>query len=161
MNFELQSFFAFGEYSLRKASIEDVDTLVALINQAYSYQNEARGELRTNFDHLKARILGTSFFVIQYHHRIVGCVYIEPSGAALHLGLLTLVPEHRAKGVAEQVMDAIEDLALTNNFDTIELDYMSVAPWLKAYYERYGFIETGEAERWGKIQLVRMKKRLG
>ena len=160
MTFELQTFFAFNEYSLRKADNGDINELVEIINDAYSYQNEARGELRTSFDHLKNRISETNFFVIQHHDRIVGCVYIESSSNSLHFGLLTLVPSHRGKGIVEQVMDAIEDLALTNNFDAIELDYMSIAPWLKAYYERCGFIATGDFENWGEIQLLRMKKSL-
>ena len=148
MTFELQTFFAFNEYSLRKADSGDIKELVEIINDAYSYQNEARGELRTSFDHLKNRISETNFFVIQHHDGIVGCVYIESSSNSLHFGLLTLVSSHRGKGVAEQVMDAIE------------LDYMSIAPLLKAYYERYGFIATGDFENWGEIQLLRMKKSL-
>ncbi len=160
MTFELQYFFACNGYSLRKADDSDVKDLVEIINDAYSYQNEDRGELRTNFDHLKKRISETNFFVIQYHDKIVGCVYIESKNNSLHFGLFTLILRHRGKGVAGQVMSAIEDLALTNNFDAIELDYMSVAPWLKVYYEKYGFIASGESEEWGKVRLVRMKKSL-
>lgn len=160
MNFDLQNFFTLNEYSLCKAKEEDISQLVEIINKAYSYQDEARGEPRTNFEHLKDRIAVTDFYTIQHHDTIVGCVYLEAPLAALHFGLLTLAPEHRGKGVAEQVIDAIKDLAQTSNFDTIELDYMSVAPWLKTYYERYGFIETGEVEVWGEIQLLRMKKTL-
>lgn len=160
MNFDLQNFFTFNEYSLRKANASDINKLVEIINEAYSYQDEVRGEPRTNIEHLKKRILDTDFYVIENHNSIVGCVYTESPAASLHFGLLTLTPEHRGKGVAEQVMDAIEDLAQANNFNAIGLDYMSVAPWLKLYYERYGFIETGEFEDWGKIRLLHMKKKL-
>jgi GNAT superfamily N-acetyltransferase len=160
MNFELQNFFSFNEYSLHNAKEEDVNRLVEIINDAYSYQDRARGGTRTNYVHLKSRIAVTDFYTIRYQGIIVGCVYLEAPAASLHFGLLMLIPEHRGKGVATQIMDAIEDLALTSNFNSIELDYMSVAPWLKNYYEHYGFIETGEFEEWGKIRLIRMKKTL-
>jgi hypothetical protein len=37
---------------------------------------------------------------------------------------------------------------------------MSLAPWLKKYYEKYGYAETGTVEAWGTIDLIRMKKAL-
>ena len=57
-------------------------------------------------------------------------------------------------------MAAIEADARTRGCATIQLDYMSLAPWLKAYYERYGFQETGETVQWGAIALVQMAKPL-
>jgi len=42
----------------------------------------------------------------------------------------------------------------------VELDYMSVAPWLKPYYEKFGYVETGEVMPWGAIDLIRMTKTL-
>ena len=55
-------------------------------------------------------------------------------------------------------MEAIEEYSHALNIKRIELDYMSIAPWLKRYYEKYGYIETGEVTPWGDIRLIRMAK---
>ena len=57
-------------------------------------------------------------------------------------------------------MKAIEQLAMAEGFKEIQLDYMSDAPWLKEYYEKIGFVETGQVEKWGLIDLVQMSKSL-
>jgi hypothetical protein len=40
-------------------------------------------------------------------------------------------------------------------------DYMSRAPWLKSYYQKYGFKETDEKIAWGSIDLIRMRRDVG
>lgn len=159
MEKELQTFFSKENYRLRPAIRDDIDDLVGIINEAYSYQDGAKGGPRTNPSHLKRRISETDFFVIEHHADIIGCVYLEPRGDALHFGLLTLSPKYRGRGVAGKVIEAIEAYAI-NGYASIELDYMSLAPWLKKYYEKFGFIETGEVQSWGTIELVHMKKLL-
>jgi len=46
------------------------------------------------------------------------------------------------------------------HYKSLDLDYMSLAPWLRKYYEGYGFRETGESVRWGTIDLIHMSKDL-
>jgi N-acetylglutamate synthase-like GNAT family acetyltransferase len=159
MNTSLADYFSKDGIGLRSATDKDIATLVPLINDAYAYQNEAKGEPRTNARHLRQRMTETDFYVITHNNKIVGCVYVEPKDAALHLGLLTLTPEYRGKGIAQRVMAAVDAYAKANNFESIELDYMSLAPWLKTYYETHGFVETGQVVEWGKINLIRMSKR--
>jgi N-acetylglutamate synthase-like GNAT family acetyltransferase len=159
MEKELQTFFLKENYRLRPAISDDIDRLVDIINEAYSYQDEAKGEPRTNPSHLKKRISETDFFVIEHRTDLIGCVYLEPRKDVLHFGLLTLSPEYRGRGVAGQIIEAIEAYAI-NDYTSLELDYMSLAPWLKKYYEKFGFTETGEVQSWGTIELVHMKKLL-
>lgn len=160
MKIDLQTFFLVNDYDILPASNDDANVLVDIINEAYSYQDKAKGEPRTNTEHLKKRMSETNFFVIQHHANVIGCVYLEPKDSALHFGLLTLSPEYRGKGIAKHIISAIEAYAKNNNYISLELDYMSLAPWLKKYYEKYGFSETGEIQHWGTIELVRMKKLL-
>lgn len=87
------------------------------------------------------------------------CV-LGTSRCTLHFGLLTVVPELRGKGVASTIMEAIDSYVSEHQFQMIALDYMSLAPWLKRYYEKYGFVETGTVNHWGKIDLLRMQKKL-
>lgn len=57
-------------------------------------------------------------------------------------------------------MHAIDDFARDKGYESLDLDYMSLAPWLKKYYVGYGFRETGETKAWGTTDLIRMSKKL-
>lgn len=152
--------FTFNETSLRRFDEGDIPALVALINEAYAYQDYVKGRPRTSPEHLRKRASEVEFYVVEYNEEIIGCFYIEPRDRSLHFGLLTLIPEHRGTGLSQAIMAAIESYADAHHFTALELDYMSLAPWLKLYYENYGFSETGQVQPWGSIDLVRMKKSL-
>jgi RimJ/RimL family protein N-acetyltransferase len=160
MSDSLDAYFSSHDLKMRHVNDADVDTLVDIINEAYSYQDVAKGEPRTNPDHLRKRIKETDFYLIEDSREIIGCVYLEPEEPVLHFGLLTLVPSYRGRGIAEDIMKAINTYAENNKFQKINLDYMSLAPWLKAYYEKYGYVETGQVIKWGKIDLIQMSKPL-
>jgi N-acetylglutamate synthase-like GNAT family acetyltransferase len=146
--------------SARKATPADIPELVEIINDAYSYQDEAKGKSRTDPEHLKARFDETDFYVFEKDGKIIGCVYLEPRESSLHFGLLTLIPSFRKKGIGELIVGAIQAYAEKEGFKLLELDYMSLAPWLRKYYEKYGFEETGEVAAWGTINLIRMRKEI-
>lgn len=156
----LANYFDKDGYTLRRAVEDDVPGLVSVINESYSYQDEAKGRPRTDPEHLLKRMSETEFYVLAKSETIVGCVYLEPIDDSLHFGLLTLIPEMRKTGLGKALMTAIIAYASSKSYVHLELDYISLAPWLKKYYEQYGFQETGEVARWGSIDLVRMKKSL-
>lgn len=155
----LPSQFSFRDFSLRLATANDIETLVSIINQAYSYIEEARGAPRTNRDHLNQRISKTNFFVVVNSvGAIVGCFYTEPQATSLLFGMLALIPKQRGTGLGKAIAKAVEEYAKNTRYKTVMLDYMSVSPWLKKYYESYGFSENGQIEHWGTIDLIRMSK---
>ncbi|MFZ1812029.1 MAG: GNAT family N-acetyltransferase [Candidatus Saccharimonadales bacterium] len=160
MNQPLSDFFSHQELSLRQTEAHDIPLLVPIINEAYSYQDEAKGAQRTNTEHLTQRITEVDFYTLLEADEIVGCVYLEPKANVLHFGLLTLVPRLRGKGVGDSLIQAIESYARSHHFETISLDYMSLAPWLNRYYEKFGFRETKKVTRWGKIDLIEMRKNI-
>jgi GNAT superfamily N-acetyltransferase len=154
------NYFSFPGLKMRSLQDDDIEVLVPIINAAYSYQDEAKGQPRTNPEHLRKRAVEVEFYVLIDEDRIVGCVYLEPKGSKLHFGLLTLIDELRGKGIGTAIMDAIDKYAADNDFEAVALDYMSLAPWLKNYYEKHGFVATGEVTPWGTIDLIKMKKNL-
>lgn len=156
----LAEYFKQDTVILRKVRDADIPELVGIINEAYSYQDAAKGRPRTDSEHLAARIGETDFYVLEKDARVVGCVYLEPRGDSLHFGLLTLVPSLRKTGLGKAIVEAIEAYSVANSYTFLELDYMSLAPWLEKYYRQYGFQTTGEVTRWRAIDLVRMRKKL-
>jgi RimJ/RimL family protein N-acetyltransferase len=91
---------------------------------------------------------------------IVGCVYVNSRPHAVHFGLLAVADKLRGQGLAPAFIAAVEAYAKQLGADRVELDYMSVAPWLRAYYEKQGYAETGQVQQWGTIDLIRMSKSL-
>lgn len=161
MSNNLSDYFSKDGLSFRPTLEEDVDKLVDIINEAYSYQDVVKGEPRTNPEHLRKRVVETDFYTLLQNDEVIGCVYLESKFPNLHFGLLTLAPHFRGKGIGEAIMSAINKYARDNNFTAIDLDYMSLAPWLKTYYEKHGFVETGDVVKWGTIDLINMRKELG
>ena len=156
----LANYFDQDGYALRRAIENDVPSLVSIINEAYSYQDEAKGSPRTNPEHLLKRMGETELYALVKSESIVGCVYLKAMDDSLHFGLLTLIPGMRKTGLGKALMTAIIAYASNKPYTHLELDYMSLAPWLKRYYEQYGFRETGEVTRWGSIDLIGMRKTL-
>jgi N-acetylglutamate synthase-like GNAT family acetyltransferase len=157
---KLTDYFGQENTTLRSVKDKDIHDLVDIINEAYSYQDAVKGRPRTDSEHLSRRIKETDFYVLEKDKKILGCVYLEPQSDSLHFGLLTLTPALRKTGLGKVIMEAIEAYAKGNNYTALELDYMSLAPWLKEYYERYGFEENGEITKWGSIDLIRMQKKI-
>jgi len=157
---DLSDYLQYPDISLQLISEPEIDATVALINDAYSYQDEAKGGPRIDEQKLRQRIETSEFYVARQDGRIVGCVYVERLAKKLHFGLLTVAAQLRGKGLGVAIMEAIHDYARELDVQVVELDYMSLAPWLKLYYEKFGYVETGEVMPWGDIDLIRMTKTL-
>ncbi len=157
---KLANYFQFGDVSIHLLDEAEIDVTVALINEAYSYQDEAKGRPRINAQELRRRMTQCEFYVAKLNKSVVGCVYVERLPKRLHFGLLTVAGELRGKGLGAALMAAIEDYARAVDAEVIELDYMSIAPWLKGYYKKYGYEETGGILNWGNVNLIRMVKSL-
>jgi predicted GNAT family N-acyltransferase len=156
----LADYFEFRSLELSRLKNAEINEAVELINPAYSYQEHVKGEPRTNPKHLRQRAAETEFYVVKDSSKVVGCVSLEPKGTSLHFGLLTVATQFRKTGLAQAVMKALELYAIDNDYHSLELGYMSLAPWLKRYYENYGFRETGAVVNWGTIDLLHMRKDL-
>ncbi|MDF2461372.1 MAG: GCN5-related N-acetyltransferase, partial [Candidatus Saccharibacteria bacterium] len=134
-------------FTLRRLRRSDYPVVVPLINDAFSYQDAARGgETRTNPKHLEWLDGITEFYVILEGDEIVGCVHTEPEGNGVFFGLLTVVPQLRKTGLARAVITAVENYSRALNAECVRLGVMSISPWLKHYYERLGYSATGKVE---------------
>ncbi|HEY1074947.1 MAG TPA: GNAT family N-acetyltransferase [Patescibacteria group bacterium] len=157
---ELIDYFDFEAVVLERIQDSDIDESVTLINHAYKYQEQYKNEPRVNRETLITQVKKSKFYVAKSNNHVIATVYIQPKGETLKLGLLAVLDAYRGKGLAPAIIKAIEEYGRTGGFKSLALDYMSIAPWLKKYYEKYGFKETGEFENWGTIDLIHMEKSL-
>jgi predicted N-acetyltransferase YhbS len=156
----LSDIFRFPGLTCEPIADADVDAAVALINEAYAYQDAHKGQPRTNPAHLRRQISQSEFYVVRQLGEIVGCLYVRRQEGSVHFGLLTVAQRLRGTGLAPALIKAVESYARKLGVQAVELDYMSVAVWLRTYYERFGYAETGQVTPWGSIDLIRMAKPL-
>lgn len=145
--------------AIRFASMADIGRLDALINGAYRGESAKRGwtheadllagygnridpaELAETIADDAARIL-----IAIDDATIVGCILVRDLGDRLgYFGLLAIAPELQASGLAKRLLAAAEDCARDTFGSTrVEGTVVHLRAELIAYYERRGFVRSGE-----------------
>lgn len=142
------------------ATEPDIPELIELINDAFAYQDADKGKSRIDRAGLMKKIAESTFLVWREHRGIAACCYIETSDEVVHFGLLCMSNGYKGGKIAPKILAATEEYAKEAGRPSVQLDYMSQAPWLKQYYERFGYKETGTFRDIGWSKLVQMEKRL-
>lgn len=77
---------------------------------------------------------------------LVACVLLERKTAALaYLGMLTVAPTRQAGGLGHRVLAAAERHAVRAwRVEAVEMTVITARPELLAWYERRGYVQTGE-----------------
>jgi len=155
--------------TITPATIADIPALVPLINSAYrgesgqiGWTNESHliSGARTSpemleelFNNPGATILkitspkpGQPGSASTPDNTILGCVYLQIQGDRLYLGLLSVLPSHQNAGIGKQFLTAADNFARQHHCTHIHITVISVRTELVAWYERHGFIRTGDLE---------------
>lgn len=157
---------------LRQATIEDVTSVLSLLNQCYREQvgwtNEADliGGIRTTAQEIEAVINNPSHYLFVFPEPkadketgdILGCIAVEFKKAqdsdhkSAYIGMFAVHPTLQGKGVGNQILQAAETFAgrhlsseVTAGKTTLSMSILSQRPELLAYYERRGYALTGES----------------
>jgi ribosomal protein S18 acetylase RimI-like enzyme len=142
--------------SISKATKADVANLVKLVNSAYRGDSSKKGwtteadlldGIRTDEESMTALLQQEGSTLIKYEDEdqgIVGCVNLQTQGNKLYLGMLTVSPDLQGAGVGKRLLSAAEDFARENKFSSIVMSVISVREELISWYERKGYVKTGE-----------------
>ena len=140
------------------ATEKDIAALDKLVNSAYRGNNSKKGwtteadlldGLRTDPDSLLKLIQDPDAAILKYTNEdglIQGCVYLKKKQNKLYLGMLTVTPELQAKGIGKQLLAEAENYAKQNACNFITMTVISVRHELIAWYQRHGYLPTGETE---------------
>jgi predicted N-acetyltransferase YhbS len=146
------------KFTITKATIDDIESLVALVNGAYRGESSKQGWTteadlldgqRTDIDSLKEIMLqkeNTILKCVDEDGTIIGSVLLETRTHYLYLGMLTVRPDLQAKGIGRKLIEASEAFAKENGISKIIMTVISVRHELIAWYERNGFVTTGETK---------------
>lgn len=79
--------------------------------------------------------------------RVVGCCTVHPSDSDPEMpefGLFAVDPAAQSMGVGRLLLDGAEDLLRSRGDQCLEIRVLQSRPELRAWYERRGFVATGE-----------------
>lgn len=141
------------------AGIRDIAALVALMNSAYrgeaskkGWTTEAdllMGEIRTDEATVKELMQTTGAIFLKKvneQNDIEGCVFLHKKENKLYLGMLSVSPLIQAKGIGKQLMNAATVYAKEQECHSIFMKVISIRNELINWYEKQGYIKTGETE---------------
>ena len=140
---------------ITKAQLEDVSALNKLVNSAYRGESSKKGwtteadllgGLRTHEAGIAETISKPDTTILKYteNQEILGCVMLVEQDSAIYLGMLTVSPELQGKGIGKAFLAAAETHAKEVMKSIIVMTVISVRTELIDWYERHGYVRTGE-----------------
>jgi len=84
----------------------------------------------------------TMVLVAEEKNILSGFAIMEFGDARAHLSLLAVKPAHQRRGIGRQMMDWLEESALTGGISTIELEFRVSNLSARGFYHGLGYNET-------------------
>ena len=150
---------AFSNSCIAIAGIDDITSLLNLLNNAYrgegskqGWTTEAHliaGEVRTNEDNLLKIIQTPGSVMLKYTNasgEITGCVNLQQRSNEIYLGMLSVSPQLQGGGIGKQLLLAAEEYTHDLNCNYIYMTVISVRTELIEWYKRNGYYDTGEKQ---------------
>lgn len=142
---------------ITKATLQDIPALNTLINSAYRGESSKKGWTteahllegkRTTEEELTAIFLDPKNTFLKYteNDKIIGSVLLIEKEHQLYVGMLTVSPELQNSGIGKKMLAEAEVHAKTLGLSTLSMTVVSVRSELIAWYNRHGYVDTGERE---------------
>ena len=144
---------------LRIASKSDASEIAALVNKAYRPSPHERGwtheaDLVTGQRTSSEQVLSlfapkSSILVLCQRSAIVACVHLQGGQSSVYIGMLATEPASQAQGLGKQMLFHAEQYAVEHfNATVFQMSVLSSRPELIAFYERRGYVRSGDVEEY-------------
>jgi GNAT superfamily N-acetyltransferase len=129
------------------ASSDDVPDLLLVINAAYEVEKFFVDGDRTDEKTIR-RMMRAGVFLMarEASGRLAGCVYVELRGERGYFGMLSVDPALQGQGLGRRLVDAAEHYARAHGCTAMDIRVVNLRTELPPFYERLGYVETGEVE---------------
>jgi len=143
---------------ISKATDADIPSMVTLINSAYRGESSKKGwtteadllgGVRTSEKSLQDTMNKPGAVILVNRNDngdITACVYLQKEPGTFYLGMLTVSPLLQAGGIGGRLLNAAEAYVKEQNGNNITMTVISVRAELIAWYERHGYVKTGESK---------------
>ncbi|MEW8972122.1 MAG: bifunctional NUDIX hydrolase family protein/GNAT family N-acetyltransferase [Mesobacillus sp.] len=149
--------------SLKKASIEDAEELLALQREVFmplykKYNDHETSPVTQTMERFTARFERGTYFKILFEGELAGSVFVyEKSPGLMRLHIINILEKYHNKGIAQAVMKRLE--LMYPEADAWELDTILAEERNCYLYEKMGYEQTGEAKVINKdLTIIRYRK---
>jgi GNAT superfamily N-acetyltransferase len=141
----------------KTATVSDAQQITNLVNSAYRGNEAKQGWTteadildgqRTDIESINQIILEPlNFIELAFEHdELLGLVHLQHEDkATLYFGMLTVSPTAQARGLGKKLIEHIEAHALKNHLTRLRITVIHLRTELIAYYERRGFVASGNS----------------
>jgi predicted N-acetyltransferase YhbS len=129
--------------TIREARLTDADRIATLVNRAFSVESWFKSTDRTNASQVREMLSKGLFLLLEEEARLLACVYLEPRGNRVYLGMLSVEQDVQGRGIGRRMMCEAEDFALRAGHIAVDLCIVHVREELPPYYRRLGYVESG------------------
>jgi predicted N-acetyltransferase YhbS len=131
-------------FQIRIAEPADAERITSLINCAFRQAEEFFIESdRIDVAEVRKLLHTGEFLVAHDRDQLTGCVYLEPQGERVYLGLLSIEPARQNGGLGSQLMAAAEDRWRERQARFIDINIVNLREELPAFYQKRGYVATG------------------
>ena len=142
---------------LRIASESDAAEIALLVNRAYrpaphercwTHEADLISGPRTSTAQVLSLFRSEScILVLSAGSKIVACVHLLNEKSRVYIGMLAADPTLQAQGLGKQMLQHAERHAMAHfNASVFKMSVLSSRPELLAFYQRRGYVCTGEIE---------------
>ena len=143
--------------SLRTASESDAVEIATLVNRAYRPAPHERrwtheADLISGPRTSTAQVLSlfepeSCILALSAGSKIVACVHLLNEKSSVYIGMLATDPALQAQGLGKQMLTHAEQYAMEHfNASVFKMSVLSSRPELLEFYQRRGYVCTGEIE---------------
>lgn len=145
------------DMAFREATPADADAIAALVNRAYRPTAGERGwtheaDLVAGPRTSAAQVAelfraGSSVLLMRLEDQVVACVHVAQSVDSCTIGMLATAPGQQNLGLGKRMLQHAEQFAAKHYAARrLDMSVLSSRPELLAFYERRGYVLTGERE---------------
>lgn len=143
------------ELTFRRATHDDIDAIVALVQSAYR-GDSSRAGWTTEADILDGQRIDASmlqamfanpaatFLLADRDSELIACCELQHKGDAAYFGMFSVVPTEQGSGIGKEVLAEAERIVRDEwRSSRLEMTVIDVREALIAWYQRRGYIRTG------------------
>jgi N-acetylglutamate synthase-like GNAT family acetyltransferase len=129
---------------MRTAAAEDVPKLVALLNAAFAMERDFMDRDRIYTSEVEAYMKAGTYHVVDGDDGgLDACIYLEPRGDRMYLGMLAVNPSRQKSGLGKKMMTLAEEQAVDAGCHALDIRVVNLRTELPPFYRALGFVNNG------------------
>jgi ribosomal protein S18 acetylase RimI-like enzyme len=144
----------------RCAGAAQFAAILALVHETFGALTPPSGAMSETLDDVAARFKAGTVLLAHDNGELVGSLYCAVKGDGLYLTRMAVKPSRQQQGIGRTLLAAAEAEAHALGLHKLTLRVRLNLPENRAYFERAGFIVTGQGQDPGRPPYEAMEREL-